>query len=90
LLAEATVQTARKLAKVALHISESFQALLDRFGRLDGVSASDRSLFVRGLYDGMMNDGRGIGEPLPDAMPPAQKKSKKNLVVRRRGVAIHP
>jgi hypothetical protein len=65
LLVEAAASTARKLAKVALHIAQSFQALLDRFARVSGVTASDRSLFVRGLYDGMMNDGREVGEVLP-------------------------
>ena len=92
LLAEATVSTANKLAKVALHISESFQTLLDQLGRLNGVTASDRKLFVRGLYDGMMNDGRGIGESLParGVAHIKRTKPKKGAVAPPPGLAIHP
>src|ERR1051326_45117 len=52
LLASATAATANKLSKIALHIAQSFRTLLDQFTRLQGVTRSDRSLFVRGLYDG--------------------------------------
>jgi hypothetical protein len=92
LLAEATPGMANKLAKVALHITQNFQTLLDKLGRLNGVTASDRKLFVRGLYDGMMNDGRGIGESLPAraAVHVKRTKAKKGAVAQPPGLAIHP
>ena len=92
LLAEATPGTAKKLAKVALHITQSFQTLLDKLGRLNGVTTSDRTLFVRGLYDGMMNDARGIGEPLPirPATHQRRTKAKKSSVTLPSGLAMHP
>jgi hypothetical protein len=93
LLAETAANTANKLSKVALHISESFQTLLHKFGQLDGVTASDRSLFVRGLYDGMMNDARGAGETLPSRTTPRpkHKKAKKTAALDHRpALAVHP
>ena len=92
LLAEAAPGTANKLAKVALHITQSFQTLLDKLSKLNGVTTSDRTLFVRGLYDGMMNDGRGIGEPLPAraAAHVKRTKAKKGAVAPPPGLAIHP
>jgi hypothetical protein len=92
LLAEVTTSTAKKLAKTALHISQSFQELLGRFCRLEGVKTSDRSLFVRGLYDGMMNDGRGRGEPLPTAPAPRRRapKSRKSTGAAAPELAVHP
>ena len=92
LLAEVSASFATKLAKLARHITESFNGLLERFGRLQGVTASDRSLFVRGLYDGMMDDGRGAGEALPrrpvSSVP--RGKAKKAAVTRQPGLAVHP
>ena len=92
LLAETTPGTANKLSKVALHITQSFQTLLDKLSRLSGVTTSDRKLFVRGLYDGMMNDGRDIGEPLPAraAAHVKRTKAKKGAVASPPGLAIHP
>lgn len=87
-----TPGTARKLAHVALHIALSFETLLQQFGRVSGVTATDRSLFVRGLYDGMMNDARGAGEPLPGAVRFRVKriKARKGAVSQAPGLAIHP
>jgi hypothetical protein len=92
LLAETTPGTANKLAKVALHITQSFLTLLDQLSRLNGVTPSDRALFVRGLYDGMMNDGRGRGESLPSraAAHVKRPKTKKGAVALAPGLAIHP
>jgi hypothetical protein len=92
LLAEATPVAANKLAKIALHIAQSFQTLLDQLSRLNGVTPSDRKLFVRGLYDGMMNDSRGIGEQLPARAVAHVKRieAKKGAVAPVPGLAIHP
>ena len=56
------------------------------------MTTSDRTLFVRGLYDGMMNDSRGIGEPLPSrtAAHVKRTKAKKGAVARPPGLASHP
>jgi hypothetical protein len=92
LLAEATTRTANKLAKVALHIVESFRTLLDQFSRVGGLTANDRSLFVRGLYDGMMDDGRCVGEPLPSPVTSRGKRMrvKKSAEDQPPKMAIHP
>jgi hypothetical protein len=92
LTAAVTAATANRLATVALHISGSFHALLERFGALPGVTASDRSLFVRGLYDGMMNDPRGVGERLPGQAnsPAKRKRAKGKLADRAPKLAVHP
>jgi plasmid stabilization system protein ParE len=92
LLAETTPGTANKLAKVALHITQSFLTLLDQLSRLVGVTPSDRTLFVRGLYDGMMNDERENGEPLPTRAGGHVKrtKSKTAAAAPPPRLAIHP
>lgn len=92
LSAAVTAGAARRLAKIALHISESFKTLLERFGKLQGVTAADRRLFVRGLYDGMMNDPRGVGERLPgQANSPAKRRRTKGKPADRPPqLAVHP
>jgi hypothetical protein len=92
LLAEATPSTANRLAKLAAHIAENFRALLDKLAKLDGVRAQDRTIFVRGLYDGMMNDGRKVGDKLPNriAKPVRRLKAKKGTVATAPGLSVHP
>jgi hypothetical protein len=92
LLAEATPCTANKLAKVALHITQSFQTLLDKLSRLNGVTTSDRTVFVRGLYDGMMDETRETGQTLPTriAAPARRAKPKKGAVAPPPGLSVHP
>ena len=72
LLAEATPGTANRLAEVATHIAGSFRALLDQFSAVDGVSPEDRGVFVMGLYDGMMNEVRNVGQRLPSPARPEE------------------
>ena len=96
LTAAVTAGTANRLAKVASHISQSFKTLLDQLGTLQGVTPSDRRLFVRGLYDGMMNDARGVGERLPGdgnvhrGRRRAKKTKKKSSTERPPQLAVHP
>lgn len=91
LLAEATPATARKLAEIAGHIANSFRALVDKFGAIDGVNANDRGVFVMGLYDGMMNESRNAGQRLPGrAGPKKMRKAKKGSVTHAPGLGIHP
>jgi hypothetical protein len=65
LLAEAAPSTANRLARIAEHISQSFRALVAKYNAVNGVSVADRGVFIMGLYDGMMNDLRDVGQPLP-------------------------
>lgn len=92
LSAAVTAATATRLSKIARHISESFQVLLDQFRRVQGVTAADRRLFVRGLYDGMMNDPRGAGERLPGnaSLRPRRGKGKAKPPGSPPQLAIHP
>jgi hypothetical protein len=93
LSAAVTAGVAKRLAKVAMHISQSFQTLLDQFEKLPGVTPSDRRLFIRGLYDGMMNDPRGAGERLPgdaNTHRKTRKKKKKTASNSAPKLAVHP
>ena len=65
LLAEAGPGTANRLAGIAEHIAQSFRALIAKFSAVNGVSVGDRGVFIMGLYDGMMNELRDAGQPLP-------------------------
>jgi hypothetical protein len=92
LLAEVTPPTARRLAVIAEKISESFLQLWDKFSGLAGVNPADRGIFVMGLYDGMMNDGRIVGQPIPSrpvAVPKA-RKGRKPAPAAPSGLHIHP
>jgi hypothetical protein len=91
LLAEATAGTANRLTDIAGHIANSFRALLDQFSAVDGVNAEDRGVFVMGLYDGMMNEARGVGQRLPNrARRGKMPKGKKRAVTGATGLHIHP
>jgi hypothetical protein len=91
LLAEASPATARRLGEIALHIASSFRALLGKFNAVGGVGADDRGVFVMGLYDGMMNDTRNSGQPLPSRPGLAKRqRGRKRAVSRTAGLHIHP
>jgi hypothetical protein len=91
LLAEAATSTANRLARIAEHISQSFRTLIARFSAVNGVSLADRNVFVMGLYDGMMNDLRDVGQPLP-GRPGLRRKGrvKKPPVSSATGLHVHP
>ena len=91
LLAEATPATARKLSEISDYIAQSFRALLARFCGLNGVSAADRSAFLMGLYDGMMNETRSAGQRLPGRSPSGKKRrTRKSPASDATGVNVHP
>jgi hypothetical protein len=91
LMAEASLATARRLEGTALHIASSFRALIDKFSTVGGVSAQDRGVFVMGLYDGMMNEIRNIGQPLPSRPGSAKRqKGKKRPASLSSGLHVHP
>lgn len=86
LLAEAKPVTAAKLRVIAGTVAHSFRHLWGQFVQVPGVNGAERALFVRGLYDGCMNDARGEGEPLPKrAVVKLQRGQKAGA-----GVALHP
>jgi len=91
LLAEATPATANRLSGIAVHIADSFRALLDKFSAVDGVRVEDRGVFVRGLYDGMMNEARNTGERLPGRPSgKTKRKTKKRAASDAPSLNIHP
>jgi hypothetical protein len=91
LLAEATPSTAKRLTAIAVHIAHSFRALLEKFSAVDGVSRNDRGVFVMGLYDGMMNEARSVGQRLPSrARVMKLPKAKKKAVAHAPSLHIHP
>lgn len=91
LLAEATASTAKRLADISGHIANSFRALIGEFGARAGASASDRNVFVMGLYDGMMGESRNAGQRLP-SRPQVNKmrKGKKGPAAQASGLHVHP
>jgi hypothetical protein len=93
LLAAATPSTANRLAGIAEHISQSFRALVARFSAVNGVSLADRNVFVMGLYDGMMNDLRDVGQPLP-SRPGVRRRGRQRVktpaVSSATGLHVHP
>ena len=90
LLAEATPATARKLVEISDYIANSFRGLLARFCGLHGVSLADRSAFLMGLYDGMMNETRSAGQRLPGRSHTAKKRRTKSPASDAAGVNVHP
>ncbi|HZM04559.1 MAG TPA: hypothetical protein VFC44_16260 [Candidatus Saccharimonadales bacterium] len=91
LLANASPATARRLKEIAVYIAGSFGKLLDEFRAVDGVNASDRNVFVMGLYDGMMNEVRDVGQRLPGRANAAKtRKAKKSAVTHAAGLHVHP
>ncbi|MGO8926760.1 MAG: hypothetical protein ACLQU3_07720 [Limisphaerales bacterium] len=91
LLAEASPATARRLEEIALHIASTFRALLDKFSAVGSVSADDRGVFVMGLYDGMMNDTRNAGQPLPSRPGRGKRqRGRKRAASRAAGLHVHP
>ena len=91
LLAEATPDTAKRLKAISEHIANSFRALIERFGALDGATVDDRNVFIMGLYDGMMNETRKVGQRLPGRAPIKKaRKAKKCAVGHASGLNMHP
>ena len=58
---------------------------------MNGVSAADRGVFIMGLYDGMMNDLRDMGQALP-SRPGLRRKGrvKKSALSPAAGLHFHP
>jgi len=92
LVAEAAPGAANRLGKLTGHIAETFRTLLDTLGKLEGVTPRDRAIFIMGLYDGMMDEGRKAGQPLPSRLARSHKRSKakKQALAAAPGLSVHP
>lgn len=91
LLAEAAPSTANRLKRIAEQISQSFRALVAKYSAVNGVSVADRGVFIMGLYDGMMNDLREVGQRLP-SRPGSRKRGRAQSRAQSvaTGVHVHP
>lgn len=91
LWAEATPATVEKLKGIAATVGEGFNRLWDQFARVPGVNRADRALFLRGVWDGMMQEEKPDGEPLPQrAFVPVKHRAKKRSVAHAPGLQFHP
>jgi hypothetical protein len=88
LLAEASPGTAKQLTGIAEHIAQSFLTLIAQFSAVAGVTATDRRTFIMGLYDGMMNDQRDAGQPLP-SRPRSKAKGRAKTPVANPASNLH-
>jgi hypothetical protein len=77
LCAAAAPATARKLEAIAVQVTGKFAALWAEYESKCVVWPCDYSLFVRALYDGMMNDERPAGEPLQSRGTPPKRRQRK-------------
>lgn len=90
-MAEATPDTAAKLTGIGNIIASGFSDLWQRFAGFPTVTQDDRGVFLRGLYDGMMNDCKPLGEQLPQrAQAAPTRKAKRQAVGRVAGISLHP
>lgn len=90
LFAQATHKTAQRLTSIATAVSDSFLKLWTQYRATPGVNPADRALFLRGLFDGMLDDVL-TGEALPkriDHWKPA--KAKRKAVAHAAGLSLHP
>jgi hypothetical protein len=90
LLACTTPKTAAKLEAIGRTISEGFAALWGKFSAFPAVSPADRPLFLRGMYDGMMNEQKPEGERLPARVAVKMPRAKRNAVALPSGIGLHP
>lgn len=88
---EANPRAMEKLGTIARTIAGSFADLWARFSATPGVQPAARKVFFMGLYDGIFDDQRQPGQPLPPIVAPTVKgaRAKRKLAVAP-GVAIHP
>lgn len=88
LCAKATTATVRRLTEIAGIITGAFATLWDQYHKAGGLK-NDRRLFLRGLYDGMMNEPRPEGERLP-ARSQSAGRGRKAKPEETRTLNIHP
>lgn len=90
LLAQADPTTANKLHEIAKLVAMSFRLLWQQFSNTPSVNPADRSSFVLGLYEGMMDEVR-TNEALPKrAHVDKVRKAKKGSVAKPAELVLHP
>jgi len=91
LLAEATPGTLADLARITGHVALAFADLWRDYSQVAGVQPADRSAFLSGLYDGLMQEARPAGQRLPArATVPKLARAKKRAVKLAPGLELHP
>lgn len=90
ILAEATPGTAKTLQGITRTIADGFQRLWDTYYAAGGLRG-DRNCFMLGLFEGMMQDERKPGDPLPSrGIAPRTKPRRKCQTAPPPALAIHP
>lgn len=92
LFAQASPRTAAKLSTISRTIATGFVDLWDRFRTFPAITAEDRLIFLRGLYDGMMNEQKPQGQPLPQrcGANSVMRKAKRQAVTPPAHLGLHP
>ncbi len=88
--ADATPDTADKLRAICQTISQGFTQLWTRFASFPTINPEDKALFLRGLWDGMMQQAKPAGEALPLRAVPKMKKAKRSALGKVSGLQLHP
>ncbi len=88
LLAQVAPSQAGELGGIASTISAAMLELWKQYAQ--AVNPLDRALFVAGLYDGMMNETRPLGQALPRRADCRPVKGKRRAVGHVAGFAVHP
>lgn len=90
LLANAMPASAKSISIIAGTVAKNFDSLWTQYQSAT-KNPSDKKLFIRGLFDGMMNDIKLAGEPLPSRTEPKRKlRIKRKAIAPAPGIAVHP
>lgn len=89
LLAEASPGTAKTLEGIVAVVGPAFVRLWQTYEQAGGLRA-DRNCFLLGLFEGMMNDERKPGQPLPARGLAPRRKSKGKQAAIAPGLSVHP
>lgn len=78
------------VGRLAEHIATGFRGAWSCVLASSAVRAQDRTLFLRGLLDGMTGDERQSGERLRNASTPTKAPKGKRRTIVASGIAVHP
>ena len=87
--ARATNGTALKLSNIVQTIDGAFVELWAKFKTFPTIQDGDKAVFIRGLYDGMMNEAKPAND-LPRRAPVKLKRAKGRSVGFAAGLVAHP
>lgn len=91
LFAEASPKTCQRLETITRTIVDGCTVLWDKFKGMPVAKPEDRTVFLRGIYDGMMDEQKQESEKLPTfASKHTRSKAKKRDIGRVAGLAVHP